>query len=197
MTLAVPSRDYARFLAALKERIRDARGSAARSVNHEVISLHWDLGKAIAEKRSEAGWGDAVVEKLSHDLNREFPGIRGFSPQNLWRMQQFYLAHSSPEFLSQAVRELRIKRQGDKLSQAVRELLSAVPWGHHANALARVSDPAARLYTCVRPPTSAGVATSCSIKSKRTLMNALSRRRSRTTSHLHYLGRSPSRPTKS
>ena len=49
----------------------------------------------------------------------EFPGIRGFSSQNLWLMQQFYLAHSSPEFLSRAVRELRIKRGGEKLSQAV------------------------------------------------------------------------------
>jgi predicted nuclease of restriction endonuclease-like (RecB) superfamily len=146
MTLALPSRDYARFLAALKERICAARGSAARSVNHELISLYWDIGKAIAEKRTDAGWGDAVVEKLSRDLMREFPGVSGFSSQNLWRMQRFYLAHSSPEFLSQAVRELRIKRVGDKLSQAVRELLTAVPWGHHANALAKVSDPAARLY---------------------------------------------------
>ncbi len=77
---------------------------------------------------------------------REYPGIRGFSSQNLWRMQQFYVANSSPEFLSQAVRELRIMRGEKKLSQAVRELLSAVPWGHHANALARVSDAAARFY---------------------------------------------------
>jgi DUF1016 N-terminal domain len=129
MTLDLPAPDYARFLAALKERIRGASVSAARSVNHELISVYWDIGKAIAEKRASAGWGD-VVEKLSRDLNREFPGVRGFSSQNLWRMQQFYLAHSSPEFLSQAVRELRIKR-GDRLSQAVRELLTAVPWGHH------------------------------------------------------------------
>jgi predicted nuclease of restriction endonuclease-like (RecB) superfamily len=146
MTLAFPAPDYARFLAALKDRIRDARISAARSVNHELITLYWDIGRAIVEKRADSGWGDAVVEKLSRDLIREFPGIRGFSSQNLWRMQQFYLAHSSPEFLSQAVRELRIKRGADKLSQAVRELLAAVPWGHHANALTKVSDPAARLY---------------------------------------------------
>jgi predicted nuclease of restriction endonuclease-like (RecB) superfamily len=146
MRVALPAPDYAHFLAALKDRIRDARGRAARFVNHELISLYWDIGKEISEKRAVAGWGDAVVEKLSRDLIREFPGVRGFSPQNLWRMQQFYLAHSSPEFLSQAVRELRIKRGGNKLSQAVRELLTAVPWGHHANALARVFDPAARLY---------------------------------------------------
>ena len=146
MTLTFPAPEYARFLAALKERIRGARAVAALSVNRELISLYWDIGKAIAEKRAAAGWGDAVVEKLSRDLIRAFPGVRGFSAQNLWRMQQFYLAHSSPEFLSHAVRELRIKRGGEKLSQAVRELLAAVPWGHHANALARVSDPAARLY---------------------------------------------------
>jgi len=32
------------------------------------------------------------------------------------------------------------------LSQAVRELIAAVPWGHHVNALAKLIDPAARLY---------------------------------------------------
>jgi predicted nuclease of restriction endonuclease-like (RecB) superfamily len=146
MTLGHPSRDYARFLAVLKDRIRGARSSAARAVNHELISLYWDIGKAVAEKRASAGWGDAVVEELSRDLIREFPGTRGFSSQNLWRMQQFYLAHSSREFLSHAVRELGIKRRGDKLSQAVRELLATIPWGHHANALAKVADPAARFY---------------------------------------------------
>jgi hypothetical protein len=127
MTLAIRSRDYARFLAELKERIGTARGAAARSVNHELISLYWDIGKAIAEKLADAGWGDAVVEKLSRDLLREFPGIRGFSSQNLWRMQQFYLAHSSPNFLSQAVRELRIKRGGEKLSTRKSERLTMLP----------------------------------------------------------------------
>ena len=54
-------------------------------MNHELISLYWDIGKAIAENREAAGWGDAIVEKLSRDLNREFPGVRGFSSQNLWQ----------------------------------------------------------------------------------------------------------------
>ena len=146
MSPPLPTPDYAQFLIALKHRIRAARLSAARSLNHELISLYWDLGQAIVEKRALALWGDSVVEKLSRDLGREFPDVRGFSPRNLWRMQRFYLAHTAPEFLSHAVRESRIKRGGEKLSQAVRELLAAVPWGHHANALARVADPAARLY---------------------------------------------------
>jgi hypothetical protein len=44
MTLAIPADEYARFLATLKERIREARATAARSVNHGLISLYWDLG---------------------------------------------------------------------------------------------------------------------------------------------------------
>jgi len=32
------------------------------------------------------------------------------------------------------------------LAQAVRELVAAVPWGHHANITAKLSTPAARLY---------------------------------------------------
>jgi len=47
---------------------------------------------------------------------------------------------------SSSPRTVETPNRGDKLSQAVRELPTAVPWDHHVNALARVSDPAARLY---------------------------------------------------
>ncbi|MFM8763499.1 MAG: YhcG family protein, partial [Spartobacteria bacterium] len=78
------------------------------------------------------------------------PGATGFSAQNVWRMRQFYILHSQPEFLSQLVRGIKKSGQpvpsGEILSQAVRELVSAVPWGHHANALIRIEDPSARLW---------------------------------------------------
>ena len=162
--------DYAAFLAAVKERVIHARTSAARAVNRDLILLYWDIGRGIVEKQQMAGWGDAVVEQLAADLRAEFPDMRGFSNQNVWRMQQLYLDHTSAEFLSQAVRELkRLPKAGkpdflqqavaeigtpeplaqpspEFLAQAVRELVAAVPWGHHANVLAKITDPAARLY---------------------------------------------------
>lgn len=146
MTQVHPPSDYPAFLAALKERIERTRVSVIRSVSRETVLLYWDVGQGIAEKQAKAGWGDAVVEKLSRDILRAFPGVRGFSAQNLWRMRQFYLTHTSPEFLAQAVRELGIKGDEEKLSQALRDWLAAVPWGHHANALARLTDPAAKIY---------------------------------------------------
>ena len=147
MTKALSHADYPAFLAALKDRILDARISAARTVNHELVLLYWDIGRGIAEKQKAAGWGDSVVERLAADLRAEFPDMRGFSVVNLWRMKQLYLVHTSPEFLSQAVRDSKVGQANpEKLSQAVQELVASVPWGHHANLLARITDPAARLY---------------------------------------------------
>ncbi|MDP9129411.1 MAG: DUF1016 N-terminal domain-containing protein, partial [Candidatus Binatota bacterium] len=131
----------------MKERILHARNSAARAVNRELVLLYWDIGRAIVEKQQTAGWGDSVVERLAVDLRTAFPDMRGFSVVNLWRMKQLFLEHTSPEFLSQAVKELKGRgTEPEKLSQAVRELVVSVPWGHHANLLATLTDPAARLF---------------------------------------------------
>jgi hypothetical protein len=105
--------DYPVFLAALKERILHARTTAARAVNRELVLLNWDIGRGIVEKQKTAGWGDSVVEQLASDLKREFPDMRGFSVVNLWRMKQLYLVHNSPEFLSHAVRELKVLWRND------------------------------------------------------------------------------------
>ncbi len=50
MTLAIPADEYDRFLADLEGRIQGARAAVARTVNHGIISLYWDIGKAITEK---------------------------------------------------------------------------------------------------------------------------------------------------
>ena len=60
-------------------------------MNRDLILLYWDIGRGIVEKQQTLGWGDSVVEMVAADLRRAFPGTTGFSPQNLWRMRQFYL----------------------------------------------------------------------------------------------------------
>ena len=145
MTTALSHPDSPAFLTALKDRIPRARISAARSVNSEMVLLYWDIGRGLAEKQQTAGWGDAVVERLAADLRAAFPDIRGFSLQNVWRMKQLYLAHTSPEFLSQLVREIDLSPgetpSADILSQRVRDMVAAVPWGHPRP----VSDPPRQL----------------------------------------------------
>ena len=150
MTASLSYPDYPVFLAALKARVLQARTSAARAVNRDMILLYWDIGRSIVEKQQKAGWGESVVERLAADLRAAFPDMRGFSVANMWRMKQFYLAHSTPEFLAQAVRELGPVPQStpepEFLAQVVRELVATVPWGHHVVLLGKLADPAARLY---------------------------------------------------
>jgi hypothetical protein len=144
------SPEYRRFIEDLKARVISARICAARAVNRDLILLYWDIGHGIVEKQKTLGWGDAVVEMVAADLRRAFPAGQSFSPDNLWRMRQFYLAYSTPEFLGQAVPEKqRTAPAGVKhaiLGQPVPEtgpataldgqnplldLLAALPWGQN------------------------------------------------------------------
>ena len=151
----IESADYAAWLGGLKSRIQSARISAARAVNRELILLYWDIGRGIVEKQEDLGWGKSVVEQLSLDLRSEFPGMKGFSANNLWLMRQFYSEYSSPAFLEQFVQEMQSQRlespeggvrESVFLEQLVQEILSPVPWGHLVEIAKKVKVPRERLY---------------------------------------------------
>jgi predicted nuclease of restriction endonuclease-like (RecB) superfamily len=154
---------YGELLEDLKARIRTAQVRAALSVNRELVALYWHIGKSIVERQRAEGWGKAVVERLSADLQREFPGVAGLSRQNIWKMRAFYLAWTEEvPILSQPVRELG----KTELAQAAREtgkailsrpergldgenlppIVSEIPWGHNTELIFRVKDPAIRLW---------------------------------------------------
>ena len=147
MKPALITPDYSAFLTEVKGRIQSARLNAGRAVNRELVQLYWDIGRGIVEKQQSLRWGDAVVESLARDIGEAFPGMRGFSASNLWRMRQFFAALTAPDFLAQLVRELASKtKKPEILAQAVRELAGAIPWGQHVEMLNKLSDPIARLY---------------------------------------------------
>lgn len=98
--------DYGALLIEVKERIRSAQYEALKAVNKELTSLYWDIGRMIAERQRNEGWGQAVVEKLAADLREEYPGTAGFSASNLWRMKLFYETYQKIEKLAPLVREI-------------------------------------------------------------------------------------------
>ena len=115
--------EYVSFLTTIKSRIQSARIKAARSVNNEMISLYWSIGKDIVEKQEKLGWGKSVVEKLSRDLCKSFSGTHGFSTQNLCYMRQFYLEYRSHSKLQQLAGEITwfIKLLERKISRSAWE----------------------------------------------------------------------------
>ncbi len=50
--------------------------------------------------------GQGIVETLSQDLQKEFPDMKGFSKENLWRMKKLYESYKSYPKLSPLVTEL-------------------------------------------------------------------------------------------
>ena len=170
----LPSPGYATWLTSLKARIQSARISAARAANREHILLCWDLGRGIVEKQQALGWGKSVVERLSTDLQAEFPGAKGFSANNLWLMRQFYTeykasasntsevpiaAHPGADFLEASDLEQPVQDPSDRdlshsgtglaanpsLEQHVQDILAPVPWGHHVEILKKVKAAPKRL----------------------------------------------------
>src|SRR3990167_4852824 len=103
---AIISTEYKTFFKEIKERIYKAQYDALKAVNKELINLYWDIGKSIVAKQEKLGWGKAIVETLAQDLQKEFPGIQGFSVQNLWNMRQFYSSYKDNPKLQLLVGEI-------------------------------------------------------------------------------------------
>ena len=93
------------FIAEIKHKIRHAQYEAMQSVNVQLVNLYWEIGESIAKKQKES-WGKAVVPKLSEELQKEFPGVSGFSTGNLWLMAQFYTEYHEVVNLVPLVREI-------------------------------------------------------------------------------------------
>ena len=87
--------NYSDFVIAIKQRILRSQYEALKSVNKELISLYWDIGKSIVKKQDEFGWGKAIVKNLAEDLQKEFTGVKGFSERNLWNMRTFYTTYAN------------------------------------------------------------------------------------------------------
>ena len=98
--------EYMALLAEVKERVRSAQYAALKVVNRELITLYWDIGGMIAKRQKTQGWGKSVVQRLASDLQSEFPGVRGFSVQNLWYMRQFYMDYRDDAKLQPLVGEI-------------------------------------------------------------------------------------------
>jgi predicted nuclease of restriction endonuclease-like (RecB) superfamily len=104
--MTIEPTNYQELLIEVKERIRSAQYTALKAVNHELISLYWDIGRLIVDRQQTAGWGKSVVEQLAQDIQSEFPGISGFSVRNLWNMRNFYLTYSQDAKLQPLVAEI-------------------------------------------------------------------------------------------
>ena len=117
---------YTSLLSDLKTRIRQERLRVVLSSNAVLVILYWDIGQSILKKQEAEGWGAKVIDRLSVDLSKEFPDMKGFSPRNLKYMRAF--ATAWPE------------------KSIVQRVIAQIPWRSNIALLDKLNTPEERLW---------------------------------------------------
>lgn len=81
---------YGEAVKAIKRAVEMARYKAARSANGELLSLYYGIGRYVSENTRDGAWGTDAIRCISAELQRELPGLRGFSATNIRNMRLFY-----------------------------------------------------------------------------------------------------------
>jgi len=100
------------------------REGAYRAVNFAMVQAYYEIGRLIVEHEQQgqdrAEYGRALLDDLSRRLTAEFG--RGFSPQSLRNMRQFYVVFGKRSAL---------RRESASLEQKCSALRSELTWTHY------------------------------------------------------------------
>ena len=81
---------YAEAVKVIKDAILRSQYRAASSANKEQLSLYYGIGRYVSQNSRDGFWGKGAIEAISQQLQKELPGLRGFSATNIKYMRSFY-----------------------------------------------------------------------------------------------------------
>jgi predicted nuclease of restriction endonuclease-like (RecB) superfamily len=120
------NQDYQHLVEQIKALVTQTRAKTLISVNHQLLQLHWHIGKMIIEQQIAKGWGAKIIDQLAKDLSLSFPDTKGFSVRNLNYMRKF--AEAYPDF------------------QIVQPVVAQLSWTHHIIILDKFDEFQLRLW---------------------------------------------------
>ena len=74
----------------IKSAILKSQTQVALDGNRIQLSLYFGIGKYISENTRNHFWGTGAIDHISLQLQKEMPGLRGFSATNLKNMRLFF-----------------------------------------------------------------------------------------------------------
>ncbi len=84
------SLEYNEAVQRLKQLILENQLAAAQAVNKQLLALYYSVGKFVSENSRNQAWGTGAIRAISEQLQRELPGLKGFSEENIKKMRRFY-----------------------------------------------------------------------------------------------------------
>lgn len=82
--------NYDNAVKIIKNAILQSQYEAAKDANEKQLMLYYGIGKYISLNSRNGFWGKGAIETISDCLDRELPGLRGFTARNLRYMRTFY-----------------------------------------------------------------------------------------------------------
>ena len=87
----IPSKEkLANAVQVIKDAILQSQQRALGAVNQEQLALYYGVGRYISANTRTKNWGKGFIEGISEQLQKELPGLRGFSAPSLRKMRTFY-----------------------------------------------------------------------------------------------------------
>lgn len=154
-------KNYKTVIKELKSMILASRYKAAALANKELLMLYFSVGKLISDKSRNGEWGTGILSKLSADLQKELPGLRGFGSTNLKRMRIFYEAWEIDfEFrptlsddLKKPFKKVKISNKtaiGPTVSDQFKTAFLSISFSHHAEILTKIKTIEERKFYIVK-----------------------------------------------
>ena len=99
--------NYSEAVQIIKSAILQSQYDAARTVNEKQLMLYYGIGKYISFNSRNGFWGKGAIDAISGQLDKELPGLKGFSARNLRYMRTFYEEWSMLVNASEKMEEIR------------------------------------------------------------------------------------------
>ncbi|MGT2477297.1 PDDEXK nuclease domain-containing protein [Paraburkholderia terrae] len=151
----LPEGEYSNTLSDVVALLEEGRLAAARSINALMTATYWLIGRRIVESeqggQGRAAYGQALLQRLSADLTRQFG--RGFGADNLELMRLFYQSYP-PDGISESVirkspgRTSKAKSESPVRNYTVQQLAERFPlsWTHYVRLMRRTRSPEEREF---------------------------------------------------
>lgn len=146
--------NYSDAVRAIKQAILQSQYQAAKDVNAQQLALYYSIGGYISVNTRTGAWGTGAIEAISSQLQKELPGLRGFSARNLKYMRTSYKEWSQEaESISAlasaeipngdiAIRHLQVPNLGGE----VRADFLSIGFTHHREILSSIKSRDERLF---------------------------------------------------
>lgn len=93
--MSLSKRKYQKLLADIGSAIEQARESALKAINTQLVKANWEIGRHIVEYEQHgeerAEYGSELLLRLSRDLRQQYG--KGFGRRNVLDMRRFYLVY--------------------------------------------------------------------------------------------------------